>query len=63
MRASKARSGPEPGRRVTGAGAHTAKSKGEEGGEVHLALHHIDPNLLEEAFYELKVDAARAWMG
>src|SRR5258706_12673193 len=29
--------GTEPGRRVTGAGAHTAKSEREERGEVHLA--------------------------
>src|SRR5438067_9380349 len=29
--------GAEPGKRVTGAGAHTAKSESKERGEVHLA--------------------------
>ena len=38
MRASKARAGRRTGKRVTGAGAHTASRKATEEGTVHFAL-------------------------
>ena len=50
--------GAEPGKRVTGAGPHTESRKGKEEGEVTALFHHISIDLLEEAFYELKEDAA-----
>ena len=55
-----AKHGPdtESGNRVTSAGAHTAKSKAKEEGEVTSLLHHISIDLLDEVFFELKEDAA-----
>ena len=49
--------GAEPGKRVTGAGTHTESRKGKEEGITAL-FHHISIDLLEEAFFELKEDAA-----
>jgi group II intron reverse transcriptase/maturase len=46
--------GAGPGKRVTGARTHTASRKAKEEGEVHCALF----DLLEDAFDELKKDAA-----
>src|SRR5215467_14666568 len=46
--------GPEPGNRVTGAGAHTESREGKEEGEFIALFHHISIDLLDEAFYELK---------
>src|SRR5207302_4627515 len=48
----------ESGERVTSAGTHTASRKGKEEGEVQRALPSYQHGLLEEAFYELKEDAA-----
>jgi tripartite-type tricarboxylate transporter receptor subunit TctC len=39
-----------PSKRVTGAGAHTASSKGKEEGEVHLAPAPIDKAVHAEQF-------------
>ena len=50
--------GTEPGNRVTGAGAHTASSKERKKEKFTALLHHISIDLLEEAFFELKEDAA-----
>src|SRR5262252_2472310 len=53
--------GSEPGKRVPGAGSHTTSSKTEKEGKVHRAPtphHHISPEHLEAAFFELKQIAA-----
>jgi RNA-directed DNA polymerase len=57
-RTSKARTDTGSGARVTGARARTEGRKAEEGGEVHALLHHINLDLLREAFFALKRDAA-----
>src|SRR6516162_8943966 len=46
------------GKRVTSVGTDTASSKGKEQGKVHAALPPCQVRLLDEAFFELKEDAA-----
>ncbi len=50
--------GAGPGKPVTGAGPHTASRKAKEEGEVHCLFHHLTIDRLEDAFGELKEDAA-----
>ena len=50
--------GAEPDKRVTGAGTHTEVAKERKKERFTALFHHISINLLEEAFYELKKNAA-----
>src|SRR5438067_3097679 len=50
--------GAEPGKRVTSAGAHTASSKERKKEKFTSLFHHISIDLLDEAFFELKENAA-----
>jgi RNA-directed DNA polymerase len=52
------RRGSEPGKRVPGAGSHTTSSKTEKEGKFTALLHHISPEHLEAAFFQLKENAA-----
>jgi RNA-directed DNA polymerase len=50
--------GAGPGKRVTGAGTHTASCKARKKGKFTALFHHLTIDLLEDAFDELKKDAA-----
>ena len=50
--------GAAPDKRATGAGSHRKVAKERKKERFTALLHHISTDLLEEAFFELKEDAA-----
>jgi hypothetical protein len=54
---------PELGKRVTGAGTHMASRKANEEERFTALFHHLSLNLFEEAFFDLKKDAAAGVVG